>query len=847
MKKIRITKNLIFKKMKLSTKFWAGLFLALSVFVYAQDNEACEDCHADEDLEYTKFGITHSLFVTSEHLGETPHEGFDCTECHQDLDGFEDFPHNERLDLPNCGECHDDVQAEYVEGFYKPLIEKGYSNIPQCSDCHGKHQIKWQGQPREVCGVCHNEKVDDFLHSAHWHEATGTADVTCVSCHSPHNKHERLQYSPQEWKLHLAETCRNCHKENVENYFLSGHYEQVKSGNLKAPICSNCHAKHKVLSPRDSNSLVSEEKLDLVCINCHQGYQESVHTPTEQEDSRMVTCVACHTGHETEMKGTTKTSIFDIGLDKVCLKCHRENIITSEQDAHGRIHRDEIAKIDNGEASNCGDCHTYHFMAPDHSNDTALEKSCADCHEKEQAAYEKSSHFIAREKGHEEAPACITCHDNRRIQKAEEEFFGQSEIELCARCHDDREITMRFQLNPHVLEGYNTSYHGQMYQLGYQGEEFATCVSCHDNHSILPSDHPESTIGQQKIIATCGQCHEEVNLNFVQYLEHYTPMMEEQNPVLHIIHIFMVWLLIGTLTIFGGHTILWLIRLLIKRATEGPIKKPTKSVKRVKRFNLFERILHFFMAGGFLTLAATGLPLKYSHSEMANWVAHNIVGFHAAALLHRFAAIILGVVFAAHLGVVFYKMLIKRQKGILWGADSLVPNWQDVKDFFAHMAYFLGARKKEPKFGRWTYWEKFDYLAVFWGMLVIGASGITLWFPENFSRLFPGWLINAAHIIHSEEALLATAFIFVVHFFNTHLRPGAFPMDEVIFTGRVTEERFEEERPLEMEAQSREEYESRLINPLNKWLKRLLFLVGYLFLFFGLFLLVLIIVGTLTH
>ena len=583
----------------------------------------------------------------------------------------------------------------------------------------------------------------------------------------------------------------------------------------------------------------------MICLTCHEGYKESVHTPKEDEhDPVMITCVVCHTGHQTEMVGDAKTSIFDIELDKVCLKCHNVSLITGSQEAHGSIHRDELAKIDRGEASNCGDCHSYHFMAPEHKNDTALEKSCDDCHPDKQEEYEKSSHFISHEKGHDEAPTCIDCHNAERIKKSDEQFFGQSIIELCSGCHGDREVTMRFQLNPHVIEGYNDSYHGQNYQLGYQGEEFATCVSCHDNHSILPSDHPESTIGQEKILETCGQCHDEVNLNFVQFLEHYTPMAEEQNPVLHGIHVFMVWLLIITLTIFGGHTVLWLIRLLIKRIIEGPIHRPTKSGKRVKRFTRLDRTLHIGMAGAFLILAGTGLPLKYSHSEMANWVAHNIIGFKEAALAHRFAALTMATVFITHLIMLAYKAIGKKEKGLFWGPDSLVPNLQDAKDFFNHVAYFIGAKKEEPKFGRWTYWEKFDYFAVFWGMFAIGFSGLTLWFPEVFTRIFPGWLINAAHIIHSEEALLATAFIFTVHFFNTHLRPGAFPMDDVIFSGHITEEKFEDERPLQNTMMGDEEYQNLLTVPQKVWKRRLLKTIGSIFLAIGLILLILILVGT---
>jgi hypothetical protein len=110
--------------------------------------------------------------------------------------------------------------------------------------------------------------------------------------------------------------------------------------------------------------------------------------------------------------------------------------------------------------------------------------------------------------------------------------------------------------------------------------------------------------------------------------------------------------------------------------------------------------------------------------------------------------------------------------------------------------YFLYAGPR-PVYDRWTYWEKFDYFAVFWGVAMIGFSGLILWYPEAFTRVLPGWFINVASIIHSDEALLATGFIFTIHFFNTHFRPDRFPMDMVVFTGRMPLETFKEERPLE--------------------------------------------------
>jgi hypothetical protein len=114
----------------------------------------------------------------------------------------------------------------------------------------------------------------------------------------------------------------------------------------------------------------------------------------------------------------------------------------------------------------------------------------------------------------------------------------------------------------------------------------------------------------------------------------------------------------------------------------------------------------------------------------------------------------------------------------------MVPRGKDFTDFVGNFRWFLYLGRR-PRFDRWTYWEKFDYFAVFWGVAIIGFSGLVLWFPQFFTTFLPGWFLNAAHVVHSDEALLATGFIFIFHFFHTHLRPETFPLDPVIFTGRI--------------------------------------------------------------
>jgi cytochrome b subunit of formate dehydrogenase len=104
--------------------------------------------------------------------------------------------------------------------------------------------------------------------------------------------------------------------------------------------------------------------------------------------------------------------------------------------------------------------------------------------------------------------------------------------------------------------------------------------------------------------------------------------------------------------------------------------------------------------------------------------------------------------------------------------------------------WFVGKGPK-PEFDRWTYWEKFDYWAVFWGMAVIGGSGMMLTFPEITADIFPGWVFNVVMLVHGEEAFLAAVFLFTVHFFNNHFRPDKLPPpDIVMFTGTQSLEEF---------------------------------------------------------
>jgi len=214
------------------------------------------------------------------------------------------------------------------------------------------------------------------------------------------------------------------------------------------------------------------------------------------------------------------------------------------------------------------------------------------------------------------------------------------------------------------------------------------------------------------------------------------------------------------------------------------------------RFNLFHRFIHVLVMVSFAGSAISGMAQKFSSAAWARIAMRLMGGVPGAAWLHRVCAIIIAFYCLLHLIFIIY--YLAKHKAEVFRGPSMLPRPQDLVDLWNHVLYFLG-RRPRPKFDRFTYWEKFDYWAVFWGVLIIGLSGLVLWFPELATRFLPGIAINIAQIMHSDEAVLAVGFIFVVHIFNTHLRPEKFPVDTSIFTGKVSEEEIRTDRALEWE------------------------------------------------
>jgi cytochrome b subunit of formate dehydrogenase len=211
-----------------------------------------------------------------------------------------------------------------------------------------------------------------------------------------------------------------------------------------------------------------------------------------------------------------------------------------------------------------------------------------------------------------------------------------------------------------------------------------------------------------------------------------------------------------------------------------------------RRFTHWWRLGHLVGALSIMLLALTGLTVLFSSSSWAPAVMHLLGGPASAAILHRIGAIGFMGVFFLHL--IYFAFHIGRNwRTFEWfGPNSLVPNWDDLKDAIAMFRWFFGLGPR-PVLDHFSYWEKFDYWAPFWGMTIIGVSGMMMWFPAETAAILPGWVFNVAAIVHGEEAILAVVFLFTVHFFNNHFRPDKFPLDTTMFTGTVPLEHYRHE------------------------------------------------------
>jgi thiosulfate reductase cytochrome b subunit len=581
--------------------------------------------------------------------------------------------------------------------------------------------------------------------------------------------------------------CLGCH-DNASFADAAGHSLAVLSASFQSSAhrglaCTDCHT--DALTVRHPRQPLAPVPLS-VCAGCHQGQirtlASSIHGTRGMSPAL---CTSCHGDvHSVPPPQNPNNSMSPVNQVRSCGQCHQNMMDAYLKSVHA--HALLVAGLSSAPA--CTDCHgSGHGIQPVHNAAAPtsfghVPQTCGTCHTGILRLWLTGTHGRLWQQGDTNGPVCSTCHEAHAIIVPTSAQMRQLFPSECGDCHAK------------LYQSYHDSFHGQATALGWVA--VAKCSDCHTPHQNLPRTDARSSVNPARLTATCGKCHDgAVNAAFVTFDPHADPRDPHRNLYVHWAWLLMTGLLLAVFGFFAVHDFLWLQRTVVGKLRGEYPTRPAHG-PYVRRFTTAQSIVHVTVIVSFLLLAATGLPLRFVGAPWAPWLTAAFGGIPSADILHRIAAVITFGYFGYHVLGVLYRMLIKHEHGFLWGPRSMVPQPRDVRDLIANVAYFLYLRPR-PAFDRWTYWEKFDYLAVFWGVAIIGFSGLMLWFPGAFTRVLPGWTLNVAFITHSDEALLATGFIFVFHFFHTHLRPEIFPMDPAVFTGRLPLERFEHERPLQ--------------------------------------------------
>lgn len=573
--------------------------------------------------------------------------------------------------------------------------------------------------------------------------------VTCVECH---RDAENLPHRP---RLNLRTCGISCHSDEAAAYDAGSHMAAFSRGDDLAPGCVSCHGGHRM------------------------GSLETRDAPHHRMNSATL-CSECHVQHSPEADEKTPASWVDEYMASTHAKAMREGGLVW--------------------SANCVDCHGAHGVHPSTDERSSVHRAhvpetCGRCHVGVSETYALSVHGVRLDEGDEDAPVCTDCHAAHGITRASETGFALGIINECGRCHDS-EDGREGKLGT-WYQSYLESYHGQAANLG--STLAARCSDCHGTHDIKSVDDPGSRVHEARLAETCGVCHPGAGKNFVDFDPHANYRDAEHYPILFGVWLYFLVMMSSVFTFFGLHTLLWFFRAKYEHAKNGKHGVESAEAKTaIRRFTMLNRINHALVVITFFGLTATGIPLVFSHQHWAQVMMSLFGGVHVAGLWHRFFAIMLVINFAVHFYGLGRAFLRRKVPWHVWvfGPDSLVPRWKDATDVAGMLKWFF-VGGKHPRFDRWTYWEKFDYWAEVGGSMIIGGSGFLLWFPELTSHILPGWIYNVAMIVHGYEALLAIGFIFTIHFFNAHLRPGMFPVDEVIFTGSMSEEELKAHRPEE--------------------------------------------------
>jgi formate dehydrogenase gamma subunit len=570
--------------------------------------------------------------------------------------------------------------------------------------------------------------------------------------------------------------------------------------------CQGCHAPGKSL-PYLAGSLFH--------TGPHTAYDHSFHARAVHNGSKAATCLDCHAKNgdlSTILPaGDPKSTINRSNLADTCGKCHGDRSVMQGSGISNRpflsyresVHAKAVAR-GNTSAAVCTDCHNSHDIRPASDAQSSIAKvnlptTCGKCHQGQANEFVQSVHGQAVARGVSRAPVCTDCHGihdiNMPFDKSSASISPAVGTDSCTGCHEGVALTQEFGIASERVSSYKDSYHGLASKLG--SKVVANCASCHGVHNILPSTDPKSLINANNLQQTCGQCHVGASANFTKGKIHLTSglvsTVESSDAgfigtrIVRWIYLPLIILTIGGMAVHN--VLVWRKKAAAKR----------REIRTIVRLTANQRAQHWLLLVSFIVLVFSGFALQYPDSWLT-WVL--LTNEWWRRIIHRVAAVVMLVVGAYH---VLYLVLTK--EGRQWVKD-MVPTMKDVSDLIGNLWYYLGTRKDKPKIARFGYAEKAEYWAVIWGTIIMGLTGLMIWFKLGVVGFLPRWWIDIALAVHFYEAVLATLAIIVWHFYHVIFDPDVYPMNFAVVDGRVSEELYQEEHELDFERMKQAEADS---------------------------------------
>ena len=530
---------------------------------------------------------------------------------------------------------------------------------------------------------------------------------------------------------------------------------------------------------------------DSDCLDCHADKTLSKTNTAGKEVSLFVdrarlaasvhktnTCASCHADLTSKHPDDNRPA-----QPVNCARCHERQTESYGASVHGLA-----LKAGRADSATCQDCHGSHDILPPTSPASPLyfsrqAETCGACHDQEARDVEASVHGKATAAGKRDAPTCTDCHSEHKIEALKNSSGLRISEEVCSKCHASERLNTKYNLPADRVKTFFESYHGLAAQYG--STVAANCGSCHGYHKILPSSDPDSTIHTNNLVATCGKCHPGANEMFVSGKIHVDITTAQSAPDLSSlinwwvrrIYLVLIFGVVGAMFVHNA--------LLFYKKVAAHLRA---SGRPVLRMSLSQRWQHAVLAASFIVLAITGFALKFPDSWLAR-VMGSSEPFRRWT--HRIAGIVLLLVGTYHL---IYILSTKDGRRLV---RDLFPVKRDVTNVLCAVRYLLGLGKEKPRIGRFGYAEKMEYWAVVWGTIIMGVTGLMIWFKIDVTQFLPRWAVDVALTIHYYEAILACLAIVVWHFYHVIFDPDVYPLNLACWDGKVSEHWQAEEHPLD--------------------------------------------------